>query len=208
MAWSGTEGFESYADEASLSNGAGGSGWSANWVLDLGTFVAEADAPSPPEGSKVARMDLDGSISRTFTSVTDGRYRIRGRFIAGTTKHSLVRINEGATSRFIFPVFNANTAGQTSYWNGAYVNVAANAADTWYKFEAEFDVSTDQFRWAIDDGADSAWISFNGTAAGIDKLAIEYSSGGNNNSYWDDIANEAAAAATAYKSNLSLLGIG
>lgn len=188
------ENFNSYTIGASLNNGAGGSGWSANWTA---TDTLVQGAVSGNTNQVAALAATTSNISRTFTAPASNKI-VCDFFVNRTVSNSLVYAGVIAGgSQYCF-VFDASNVAFAEYrYNGTttgdtYTNPFPSL-NTWYEANISIDktTTTNNIVFSVN-GTPTATFSstisslsspqffesISGYIAGVDLTQIQISDGG------------------------------
>ena len=212
--WLATENFDSYAAGTSISGGAGGSGWDANWVLTTGTVKAET---TPTEGTEQGCRALKGlnevhNANRTFTAIDDSVVHFQFYSDDATALNERDVAFEGAgTSRFQFRI-NVSTGGRYYASDGTSYNtdLGAFTTNTWNTVDIKFGHVTGKFAISLNGGAYSADNACTGNISTVDKFYFLSAQTPVGNFWVDDVGPVAGAvcvATTTVPSRLTLLGV-
>ena len=190
--WVATENFDSYAAGTSISGGAGGSGWGANWVLTTGTVKAET---TPIEGTEQGCRALKGlneshNASRTFTAIDDSVVHFQFYSDDATAANERDVGFEGAgTSRFQFRI-NQATGGRYYASDGTSYNtdLGAFTTNTWNTVDIKFGHVAGKFAISLNGGAYSADNNTTGGISQVDKVYFLSAQTPVGNFWIDDIA--------------------
>lgn len=164
MAWTGRDNFDSYTTGASINGGAGGSGWSANWVLNSGTANVETVVAGGMVGKALKLVSgVAGNASRTLTAESTGEaiYEVQASVVtAATDTHS---VTLGANN--IIGRLGITTAGSFEFYNAttaAYESVGTMSANTKHTIKVKYGHVADKFAVSFDGGAYGADKGSNG----------------------------------------------
>ena len=203
MAWTGTEGFESYAINDNIAGKSGGSGWSGNWGDPGSTYGTVKATPSGGEGSNA--LYFTGSWVERAVSVSSGEVSfmmqcsavsgndIVGSYIGDAGGIAKIIIRAGVVSGVI-DSYNSTTS--------QYEQVSTLAADTWYTIKIKFGHVANKFAVSINGGAYGADKGTNGNFTTITRFSL-WDTATNNRGYFDDIKNGAAAEPSVSPSIIS-----
>ena len=184
--------FESYS--AGVLHGKnGGTGWSAAWVTNDATIAVQTSVVVSGSNAVESYNNASGSNSyRYFDELSSGIYTIYARSTTTAKAWTFLWVGDGTTSssgRACHVLFSG-TDINWQYGGSYYTLVSSYSINTWYKVDAEFDCSTDQYRVRVDDGSWSDWEDFAVVAAAttLDISKMERQSSGPYYTYFDDIS--------------------
>jgi hypothetical protein len=192
-AWTATDNFDCTSPGELLENHACGSGWSGSWVLTGSTITYEtAPAGGQPSNEEAARQSAttdNGWHRRTLTTgISSGVVFVRMRAsITTVTSFAFQLRNVTGNIEPMGVKFASGNIQMRS--SGAWSNVQAFSADTWYTIEMEFDDSTqnDKYRLRIDGGTPTAWTATDVAYTTIDQVQIYAEDTEVHQFWWDDI---------------------
>lgn len=207
MAWTGIENFDSYSAGASISAGAGGSGWSANWALNSGAATTE-NAPAGGMSGKSLKMasGVAGNVSRTVNGATTGEcyFEIQASSVASASNtHSITLFNGGAG--VIIGRLGITTAGAFEFYNATtatYESVGTMTANTKHTIKIKYGHVADKYAVSFDGGAYGADKGTNGTLGSPNKITIDHTTSDARDFWVDNIADTAPVEAPALLTSL------
>lgn len=218
MAWVATDNLESYSNAASLTGGAGGSGWTGNWAGLLAGGFTITTADFAPFGSSTRSASATGNngSSRALTSISSSGGSVEYGFwcknTGGVTENWYHYGKAGTSARILMGFETGNIIA----YNGGtpVVLLAAYSTSTWYYVQIRFGVTTDKFNAFVNttgSTTDSYSIDCSFQASGsIDTITFERG-GGSAASFLFDLIGPLVTTPTGTMRdarNLNLLGVG
>lgn len=171
-----TDNFDSYSN--SDLNGQGG--WSGDTDFDVQDTVVI-------QGTKTVAATGDGAradCKKSFTAESTGKQVFYIRSTDASKDCGGIQLGKTATAVISIII----SAGYLKYYDGsAYQPIQAVSSNTTYKVEVEWDCSTNQARYRVDDGAWTSWDSYIGTPSDIDYFDLYVRADTGFTLYWDDL---------------------
>jgi len=152
------------------------------------------------EGTKYARIISDGVNKRTVTEVTSGTIYVSLKLVTPNNGYTRFYLYNGAT--FITYIQYTPTVIRVRDGSSTQILLDPAVSDTWYRAGIEFDASTDQARFNLDDGTWTSWYDFAVATTGIDNIQIATLSGNDEYASYDFISPNYSAV-TPYEDDWS-----
>lgn len=210
--WSFNTGFES-SGGYSAGNLSGQDSWTSG-----GTATISVSSSVVSEGTQSVECAINGNgtRARNITDVTtDGAkmyVSLRASNVATVDNFILYFYSNNGATNLGGLHLNAQMAADWSWRNsgGTYYDQGNIAANTWYRFGVEFNFTSDQMRFNVDNGSFGSWITMDSAFAEIDKieLSINNGDGGSSIYYVDNINAEYSGSSLTSSNFLTLLGAG
>lgn len=186
-AWGATENFDSYTAGASLSGGAGGSGWTANWSVTPDPVTTE-NAPSGMSGKSALAgwtSGDGGEASRTFTAITEGTVSFQMMATATNRDGRFTLIDTTVPATRV--VIRFTSGGNINAIGSGTNTLQTYNANQVYTIKVKFGHTAGNFAVSIDGGAYSADFDMNGTGSQVNKLALTNENVSASSFYFDEI---------------------
>lgn len=180
-----TDNFDSYTD-GDL-NGQGS--WSGGTDFDIQGTTTQGGAKAVLNTAAAS-----SSISKNFTGSATGVQSLYGR-TADVTSDAVwsIRMGESGSAKH----YIKTNGGQVQYFNGAaYANLGAVSADTWFKLDIQWDASTDQARYRLNDGTWTSYYSGVATYTQISTVILVKDSADTDDAFWDSFSDGESVAPT------------